>query len=82
MRMIRKYEIDGDELILCRIILDSAESEPISGLGSIGFVNEADVERIFAEERPNPANLRRTNKITEVLGDAREDWVRAFRDAG
>lgn len=73
--VIRKRKIHGDVLVLYRIILGSAESEPVWGLGTVGFVHEADVEGIFAEERANLVNLRRTNKKTEVLGGASEEWV-------
>ena len=70
-------------LLFCRVvILGSAESEPVWGLGTVGFVHEADVEGIFAEERANLVNLRGTNEISEVLGEASEEWVFAFRHAG
>lgn len=59
--MVRKHEVDGDELILT---LSSAESEPMWRADAVGFVSvhEADVERVFAEERANPVDLRRANK--------------------
>lgn len=64
--MVRKHEVDGDELIhMTRVrTLSSAESEPMWRVDAVGFVSvhEADVERVFAEERANPVNLRRTNK--------------------
>ena len=81
MVMIRKREADGDELVLARIVLSSAQSVPTRVLGAIVFVPEGDVEGIFAEERANLVNLRGTNEISEVLGEASEEWVFAFRHA-
>ena len=52
--MVRKHEVDGDELILMTRVslISSAESEPMWRADAVGFVSvhEADVERVFAEE--------------------------------
>ena len=64
--MVRKHEVDGDELILMTRVstLSPAESEPMWRADAVGFVSvhEADVERVFAEERANPVDIRRANK--------------------
>ena len=65
-------------LLFCRVvILGSAESEPLL----ICFFDEADEERVSAEERASLVYLRRMKKTAEGLGDAREDRVKASRDA-
>lgn len=59
------------------VILGSSEREPLL----ICFFDEADEERVSAEERANLVYLRGTKKTAEGLGDAREGLVKAFRDA-
>lgn len=74
-------ERDRDQLILGRCRL--TESEPkIGGIGRIILpIAEADIDGILVEEGSHPVELRRAHKGPEPLGDARDVFVVASRDA-
>lgn len=80
--MTRKHDVDGDELVLLARSSSAAESEPTPVLSEILFVHEAEVERVFVEERADLVNLPGANTKSQVLGGASEEWVFAFRHAG